>query len=64
MNKASPVEMRKALEVVKALKDGGILFVPIPVVSDMEREWLTTALMRRLELIEIEVAEGENGSNL
>ena len=34
MNRARPVDMRKALETVQALKDAGILFVPIPVLNE------------------------------
>ncbi len=33
MSRASPVDMRKALETVQALKDVGILFVPIPILG-------------------------------
>ena len=34
MNRARPVDMRKALEIVQVLKDAGILFVPIPVLNE------------------------------
>lgn len=37
MNRASPVDMRKALEIVQALKDAGILFVPIPVLNEAQQ---------------------------
>ena len=29
-------DMRKALEIVQALKDAGILFVPIPVLNEAQ----------------------------
>lgn len=37
MNRASPVEMRQALEAAQAYKAAGILFVAIPVFSEEEK---------------------------
>ena len=34
MNKCSPVEMRKSLQIVEQFKQHGIDFVPIPVKSE------------------------------
>lgn len=36
MNKASPVEIRKCLEMANSLAHAGIRFVPVPVTSDDE----------------------------
>ncbi len=36
MNKASPVEIRKCLEMANILAHAGIRFVPVPVTSDDE----------------------------
>lgn len=36
MNKASPVEIRKCLEMANILAYAGIRFVPVPVTSDDE----------------------------
>lgn len=36
MNKASPVEIRKCLEMANSLAHAGIRFVPVPVISDDE----------------------------
>ena len=59
MNKASPVDMRKALETVQALKDAGILFVPIPITSEAQHEQLKMMFNNALAEIEkqCEVAE-------
>ena len=51
MEKANPVEMRKALEVVQGLKAGGILFVPIPVIGEKDKDELLGELDRRLDMI-------------
>jgi len=43
--------MRKALEVVDQLKQIGVLFVPIPVLSKKDHQQLTKDLDRRLGAI-------------
>lgn len=48
MKKASPVELRKALTLVKDLTDAGILFVPIPVINDTDRIELANKLEDQL----------------
>lgn len=52
MEKATPVQMRKALEVVEQFKSAGILFMPIPILNDADE--LYADLMRRLDVIEAE----------
>lgn len=52
MNRASPVDMRKALETVQALKDAGILFVPIPITSEVQHEQLKMMFNNALAEIE------------
>ncbi len=52
MKKATPVEMRKALETVEALKKSGINFVAIPVVDDSDYNYLVGLLMSQLEKME------------
>ena len=56
MNRATPVELRKAMEAAHTLANAGILFVPMPVTSDDDREALVTEFHARLERME-EVAE-------
>ena len=52
MNRANPVDMRKALEAAHALKDVGILFVPIPIMNEAQHEQLK--MMFNAALAEIE----------
>ena len=58
MDRPSPVEMRKALEAVEALKRAGILFVPIPVLSQEDHSELIRCMTDRMERIIID-SEGE-----
>jgi len=54
MNRASPVQLRQALEMVKAMAEAGVLFVPMPVRSEVEHANLTAQMMDRLEQLAIE----------
>lgn len=54
----SPVQMRKALEMVEALKQAGMEFVPVPVLNDADREKLMLITASRLEQIAT-AAEGD-----
>ena len=49
MNKATPVEMRKCLVAVEAMKMAGIRFVPMPVLSDDDNDTLGRQAAERLE---------------
>ena len=40
IEKASPVEMRKALEAVEGFKKGMLRFVPIPVLNENDHIYL------------------------
>jgi hypothetical protein len=50
MNRASPVEMRKALEAVENLKKAGLLFVPMPVLSEADHAELLQEMMLRIDI--------------
>ena len=50
MERASPVEMRKCLELVDQLKKAGIAFMPIPIIEDQEE--LYQMLTEKLDIIE------------
>jgi tagatose-1,6-bisphosphate aldolase len=52
MNKATPVEMRKCLVAVEALKMAGVRFVPMPVLSDKDNDELCEQMRDRLEKLE------------
>ncbi|HDC4579955.1 TPA: DUF1382 family protein, partial [Enterobacter cloacae] len=49
MNRASPVDLRKSLEIANHLAHIGIRFVPIPVATEEEFQTLAAELSRRLE---------------
>jgi hypothetical protein len=54
MIKATPVQMRKSLEMVEGLKQAGIRFVPIPVLNDTDFKINVAILKAKLNKIERE----------
>lgn len=61
MNRASPVDLRKSLEIANRLALIGVRFVPIPVVSDEEFQALLSDLSMRLDQIAVEAEKNEGG---
>lgn len=58
MNRASPVEMRKAMETARTLANAGLLFVCVPVMSESDYHDLVHLSKQRLgELTEKAEAE-------
>ena len=62
MNRASPVDLRKSLEISNHLAHIGIRFVPIPVTTDEEFQTLVGELPRRLEQMAVEAEKNEGGA--
>jgi len=52
MNKASPANMRKALVVVDEFRKAGILFIPMPVLNNKDKDDLAKEACCRLDIIE------------
>ena len=61
--RASAPEMREALEMVDALKQAGMRFVPIPAVNDQDRARLLAFMAQRLAAIEAAASQAEGGAN-
>lgn len=61
MNRASPVDLRKCLEIANRLALIGVRFVPIPVVSDEEFQALLSDFSMRLDQIAVEAEKNEGG---
>lgn len=61
MNRASPVDLRKSLEIANNLAHIGIRFVPIPVATE-EFHTLAAELSRRLEQMAVEAEKNEGGA--
>lgn len=61
MNRASPADLRKALDVVDAYIKAGILFVPMPVLGEADHRMLVDKADSRLDQIakRQEVAQGD-----
>lgn len=57
MNRASPVDLRKAIEVANAYTKAGILFVPMPALNEADQRDLVQQASQRLEQI---IAETES----
>lgn len=49
ISRASPVETRKIMELVEAMKNAGIRFVPIPAFSDAEHNALLLEAISKFE---------------
>ena len=49
MNRASPVELRKAIEAAQAFVKAGVLFVPIPVMDEQDYVDLQFKLHARMD---------------
>ena len=62
MNRASPVDLRKSLEIANHLARIGIRFVPIPVASEEDFQTLSAELSRRLEQMAVEAEKHEGGT--
>ncbi len=62
MNRASPVDLRKSLEIANRLALIGVRFVPIPVESDEEFQALLSDLSMRLDQIAVEAEKNEGGA--
>lgn len=63
MERASPIDMRRALDMVDALKEAGILFVPMPVANrDEYNQYLATSLVK-LAAMEREATEVEEAQD-
>ncbi|EMX0703458.1 DUF1382 family protein [Klebsiella pneumoniae] len=62
MNRASPVDLRKSLEIANRLALIEVRFVPIPVVSDEEFQALLSDLSMRLDQIAVEAEKNEGGA--
>ena len=56
MNRASPVELRKALESANLYVKSGIDFVCVPVTSSADKTALLEDVVRRLESMKKEAA--------
>lgn len=59
MIKATPVQMRQSLEIVELMKKAGILFVPMPVVSEKDHQVQLVKLMMKLESMVAEIERAE-----
>ncbi len=58
MEKATPLQIRQALELVEQLKRAGVRFVPIPAFDDDDWVYLIAKLNRRLDRLERIVNKG------
>lgn len=60
LERASPVQLRKALEMANLFVKMGINFVPMPVGCDAEHAALLEKAMRKLEVLEGETEGSES----
>ena len=60
--RCTPVQMRKALEMVEALKQSGVEFIPVPVLNDEDRAKLINIANTRLGNIAAQAEAEEAGA--
>jgi hypothetical protein len=60
IEKASPAQQRRTLDLVDALVKGGILFVPVPVLSMDEYRAQLADVESRLERLERQASGAES----
>lgn len=63
MNRASPVDLRKSLEMANSLAQIGIRFVPIPVATEEEFQTLLATAHIRLDKFAVEAEKDEGGAS-
>jgi len=61
MNRCSPVDMRKNLEIVNHFKDAGIDFVAMPALNEEDKRKILSIMIAKLEVIEILQESTEEG---
>jgi len=59
MNRASPVDLRAALEMAHCLAKAGVDFVTIPVLSNKDKQLLLRDVQTRITQIEKEAEKEE-----
>lgn len=59
MIKATPVQMRRSLEMSMAMRNAMLRFVPIPVMDEIDFAKLLGIMQERLSKIETEAVEEE-----
>jgi hypothetical protein len=59
MERANPADMRKAMNMVRALSEAGILFIPMPVANREEFETLAAAAWEKLDEMSVEAERDE-----
>lgn len=63
MNQASPADLRKELEAAQALTKAGILFVPMPVLNEIDHAELQAEVVKRLGQIAEAIEQGLSHDN-
>lgn len=58
MDRASPAEIRKSLELAHTLAKAGILFAPIPLLTEEDKADFGRLIQNQMARIEQEVAHG------
>ena len=59
VEKCSPVEMRKNLELVNVMKQMGMDFVPMPVLNESQKVYFLSLMQRQLDKAEQMAAAAE-----